>query len=890
MMTPSYARCGERLAASCREHGLDLALFEVPTVHRSISPKGSDDLCYTKANFVQLLIERYDRPVLYLDVDCVIVERPDRIDRLLADHVDFAIYNWLAEEHTEAYVRAEIEPYGRYYRFSHSIDERSDSQLMCSGAVQWYRNSAAARRLLGAWQSVLERAPGRADDECLDLAFNNQPPQSPPLRAVWLEKRYARYAWWIYERPVIDHPEFPGSGQGFVPLRELDGQPRIHAAALWRPQVAYWFPKDCLIDTQTRTLLRLHEGTWRPVGSWSTPLWLGPRGPDGVAADAAIEDSFREALALHREARLDDAAAAYRRVLERQPRHVHALNFLATIAYQADDFEQAQELASRALEVDPKYVGAHFIRGKALERLGRHAQAVLSYDEVIALDATLAEAHNNRGNALRCLNRHEAALLSYERVIALLPDLPEPHFNRGLALHGLNRYDAALASFDRALDLEPRYAEAHYARGNVLKDLRRLGAALASYDQAIAARAEYAAAFVNRGNVLAELERFAAALASYDRAIALDPDHADAHCNRGSLLSDLGRHEEALASLDRALAIDPEHALAHFMRAFVCLVRGDLLTGFREFEWRWRCAQCVTSREKRDFAQPQWSGAESLDGKTILVHCEQGLGDTIQFCRYVQPLAAKGARVVFEVPPALRGLLASLDGVSHWVLRGEPLPPFDTHCPMLSLPLAFATTLATVPCATPYLRASRERLHYWQHKLGARTRPRVGLVWSGGSRPDQPELWAVNRRRNIPLALLAALKHPGIEFHSLQKGQPAEGELDELLANGWDGPALVNHTAELSDFAETAALIEQLDLVISVDTSTAHLAGALGKPVWLLNRFDGCWRWLCDRSDSPWYPSLKVYRQTQRGDWDGVIRRVRVDLENFVRRDGEPRR
>jgi len=453
--------------------------------------------------------------------------------------------------------------------------------------------------------------------------------------------------------------------------------------------------------------------------------------------------------------------------------------------------------------------------------------------------------------------------------------------------HLQEKLSEAEVYYEAILKAQPNQNDAKHLLGFLRFQQGRYEDALKLLRQVVAVNPNVPQAQLNLANAQAKLRRREDALASYDRAITLDPGHADAHCNRGSLLSDLGRHEEALASLDRALAIDPEHALAHFTRAFVCLVRGDLLTGFREFEWRWRCAQCVTSREKRDFAQPQWFGAESLDGKTILVHCEQGLGDTIQFCRYVQPLAALGARVVFEVPPALRGLLASLDGVSHWVLRGEPLPRFDTHCPLLSLPLAFATTLATVPCATPYLRANPERARYWQQKLGARSRPRVGLVWSGGFRPDQPELWAVNRRRNIPLAMLAALKHPDIEFHSLQKGQPAEGELNDLLADGWDGPTLVNHSAELTDFADTAALIEQLDLVISVDTSTAHLAGALGKPVWLLNRFDGCWRWLCDRDDSPWYPTLKVYRQTQRGGWDDVIRRVRVDLEHFVRRQPE---
>jgi hypothetical protein len=283
MMTPSHARFGERLAASCRTHSLPLALFELPFVHRSISPKGSSDLRYTKANFVHFLLERYQRPVLYVDVDCVIAQRPTRIDELLATRVDFAIFNWLAEEHTESYIRANItlqdgpverHTDGRFYRFSHSIDLMSQTQLLGSGAVQWYNNTGAARRLLGCWLGVINKSPCSADDKCLDFAFNNYPKDDPPLRAAWLDKSYARYAWWIYQRPVIDHPEFPSSGQGFTPLDELDGRRRIRMDSLQRRDVDYVFPKDCLIDTRTRTLFRLHAGAWRASGPIAVPLWL----------------------------------------------------------------------------------------------------------------------------------------------------------------------------------------------------------------------------------------------------------------------------------------------------------------------------------------------------------------------------------------------------------------------------------------------------------------------------------------------------------------------------------------------------------------------------------------------------------------------------------------
>jgi len=285
MMTPSHARFGERLTASCRAHSLPLALYEVPCIHRSITPGGSEDLRYTKANFVRSLLERHQCPVLYVDVDCVIAQRPVRIDELLAARVDFATFNWLAEEHTEAYVRAHISieeglrhgtRIDQLYRFSHSIDWMCPTQLLASGAVQWYANSPAAKQLLSLWQRVIERSPRSADDKCLDFAFNHYPASAVTLTAAWLDKAYARYAWWIYQRPVIDHPEFPSLGQGFEPLETLDGKARIDLATLRRQQVSYLFPKEYLLDAHARLMYRLEAGVWREVGPITSPLWLGP--------------------------------------------------------------------------------------------------------------------------------------------------------------------------------------------------------------------------------------------------------------------------------------------------------------------------------------------------------------------------------------------------------------------------------------------------------------------------------------------------------------------------------------------------------------------------------------------------------------------------------------
>jgi len=304
---------------------------------------------------------------------------------------------------------------------------------------------------------------------------------------------------------------------------------------------------------------------------------------------------------------------------------------------------------------------------------------------------------------------------------------------------------------------------------------------------------------------------------------------------------------------------------------------GPAICSREENEWRWQDSDGV-GRNRRDFAQPLWHGRESLAGRTIVLHAEQGLGDTLQFCRYASLVADLGARVILEAPAVLVSLLASLSGVAQIVARGDPLPAADFHCPLLTLPLAFNTTLENIPADVPYLRADPARIRHWRERLGERRQLRVGLAWSGGFRPNQPDLWSVNRRRNVPLAELAPLRHAQIEFVSLQKGEPAASELRDLLARNWRGPRLVDFTDELEDFADTAALVENLDLVISVDTSVAHLAGALGKSVWVMNRFDSCWRWLIDRSDSPWYPTLRLYRQANPGDWRAVVRNVASDL------------
>ena len=375
---------------------------------------------------------------------------------------------------------------------------------------------------------------------------------------------------------------------------------------------------------------------------------------------------------------------------------------------------------------------------------------------------------------------------------------------------------------------------------------------------------------VNLGDAYNVLRRYDEAIACCDSALALKVDCAEAFNTRGTSLIQLNRHDEALESFVMARTLKPDFSLAYFNESKCRLLLGDFERGWPEYEWRWKCDEFFPQR--RNFAKPIWLGKEDIFGKTVFVHAEQGLGDTIQFARYTQLLAQKGARVILEVWRFVTPLLSDIPGAHQVVGAGDPLPEFDVYCPLLSLPLAFGTRLETIPASIPYLYPSATKAKAWEDKLHRGNTINVGIVWSG--RPQHKN----DRNRSLPLRILTALADPQVQLISLQK-ELRPGDAKVLDAN----KQILHFGPELEDFSDTAALVANMDLVISVDTSIAHLAGAMGKPVWILLPFAPDWRWLLDREDSPWYPTARLFRQPKIGDWDGVISKVKHALSDFCR-------
>jgi tetratricopeptide (TPR) repeat protein len=647
---------------------------------------------------------------------------------------------------------------------------------------------------------------------------------------------------------------------------------------------------------------------------------------------SALDPDLDKGLALHAQGRLPDAEHVYRHVLQRQPGNFVALHMLGLIAMQTGRSQTAARLIGKAIALKPDYVDAYNNRGLALQELGRFEEAMASFDKAIALRPDDADLYSNRGLALEALKRPAEALASYDKAIAHRPDFPEAHNNRGNALQSLQLPSEALAAHAKAIALRPDYAPAHYNQGNAFRSLGRFAEAVACYDRAVALQSDHAAAYNNRGLALQALllseqaiasynraiavqptmaeaynnrgialqaaKRFEEALTSYDRATAvrhgyaeawnnrgavlqslrrpeealrsynralkLVPDYAEAYHNRASSLHDLKHSEQALADYDKAIALRPDYPEAYSNKA-VCLLRmGRFAEAWPLYEWRKKRPEASADRV---YAQPLWSGSEDIAGKTLFVYWEQGLGDTVQFCRYARLAEARGARVILQVQQPLLRLLRQVSPTVEIIGPQQSPADFDYHCPLLSLPLAFGTGVSTIPALGQPLRADARLCDAWAARLPATGRSRVGVAWSGGTD------FKNDYSRSIDLGTFRALLYPAVDWICIQKELRPEDQAIMADAN------VHFFGDQLADFADTAALLDQVDRVVTVDTSVGHVAAAMGIPVWLLLPYNSDWRWLLDRSDTPWYPNVRLIRQSQPGSWDEAFQQTKRELK-----------
>ncbi|MDR4504152.1 MAG: tetratricopeptide repeat protein [Candidatus Scalindua sp.] len=608
---------------------------------------------------------------------------------------------------------------------------------------------------------------------------------------------------------------------------------------------------------------------------------------------------FKKALKLHQSGKLVCAASFYKEVLRRHPGHLDTIFFLGTLNLQQGHLDTAtmfllQVIAQKpehtaahnnigtalkgqgkldeaierfkyAIELKPDYDEAYYNLGTAFQAKGNLEEAADSFQKAIALKPECALVHYSLGNVFKAQGKFDKAIVCQKQAIKLKPDYAMAYNNLGSTLQELGQLDEAVESYDHAIELKPDYAMAYNNHGSALQELGQLDEAVESYDHAIELKPDYAMAYNNLGSALQELGQLDEAVESYDHAIELKPDYAMAYSNLGSALQELGQLDEAMESYDHAIELMPDEVTAHKNRATVLLLTEKFKEGWAEYEWR----LLTRDHRLRDFQQPQWEG-ERLNGRHIFVHSEQGFGDTIQFVRYLPMVQSLGGHVIFECRQNLYRLLKDCRGIDNIVertSRSNGAIPFDLQVPLLSLPGIFGTTTDTIPSGVPYITVDPEPAEEWRRYLDSDDNFKIGIVWSGNPKFK-------NRNRSCSLADFSPLADiPGITFYSLQKGNAS----DETLQPP-EGMKIVNLENRLNDFAETAAVITNLDLIISTDTAVVHLAGAIGKEVWVLLHYIPDWRWFLNRHDSPWYPDMRLFRQTALHDWASVFDQVKAAL------------
>lgn len=594
-----------------------------------------------------------------------------------------------------------------------------------------------------------------------------------------------------------------------------------------------------------------------------------------VMAPGSIDALLHKGRFLREKGDLEGGVHLFQQVLKIEPQNLKAIVYevlsLESLGVISEDESLLRLKGALAVsaEVDPEILntlGSFYLNKKQL------TEALSFFDQALSIDHGHAASHFNRGTVLNCLDRFSEALASFNQAIELQPQMAEAHSNRVLSLMRLNRDEEALESAEQSILINPSLAETYLGMGVVLAKLLRFEEALSSFLKAISLRENYAEAYANRAGVLVSLGRLDEAESDLKKALGIEPNLSSAHNHLGILLSEHLQIDDALEAFDRAIFLDSGADEAHFNRALLLLLKGDLEEGFKGYEWRWKGSM---RQQARDLARPLWLGESPLANKTLLVTVEQGFGDFIQYARFFPELAAQALDVTVEVPAPLLSLIQTMGTSCRWIKAGTSLPTTDFWCPLMSLPLALKKDLSTIPSKIPYIGIPPHYKALWAKKLGERDRPRIGLVWSGSAAHRHD--W----KRSIPLELFKGILDEPFEFHVLQKEFRAK---DLALLRNF--PEVQIHSDGLKDFADTAGLIEHMDLVISVDTSVAHLAGGLGRPVWLMVSYCPDFRWLINRSDSPWYPTMRLFRQNRPSDWGGVLDEVRKNLSQKASTSG----
>jgi tetratricopeptide (TPR) repeat protein len=569
--------------------------------------------------------------------------------------------------------------------------------------------------------------------------------------------------------------------------------------------------------------------------------------------------------------RLNESMACYRKALQLKPEQAEVCFNSAMISHDQGNLEAAISYYLKAVELNPDFVEAYYNAGLAYQTLNKLEDAIIYYQKTLHLKPTHAKAHNNIGKAYKDLHDVHKAVACFQRALELKPDFAEPYFNLGDTLNSMGQIEAAIENYKQALRYRPDMGEAYNNLGNILKNQGNLDAAIENYRQVLRLEPNFAEPYYNLGSTLRLKNKFQEAAAYLKQALKLKPEYAEAYNNLGLTYKNQGELDRSIEHFTRALQIKSQLGEARWNRSFVYLLQGNFKDGWRDYEWRLQQAGWKTLYPFR-YHTPRWEGSYCPQ-KTVFVHDEQGLGDTLQFVRYLPMLKDRCGKVIFETRQSLLGLLRGFPGIDQLVPRPSEAPVaenWDFFIPLLSLPALFSANLETIPNKVPYIHAYPTKVEFWQQRVNGNGF-KVGIVWAGRPMHTNDRNRSCRLEQFLPLAEIA-----GVRLIGLQKG-PAASQATELPKD----MRVANFGEEFEDFSDTAGLVENLDLVISVDTAVAHLAGAMAKPVWVLLPFIPDWRWMMDRRNSPWYPTMRLFRQKKRGDWESVFQLVAAELQKL---------